>query len=240
MTTSAPLIGFDRYIRLEWAAAALRARAGLSSLEDLQALLLSAGLGAAALGKTKTKLNGLWLTPRSELLDFAERGVAILKNAPTTSPVVLTWGMALAGYPFFAKLAEQIGRLTALQDDCSVAEVHRRMSEVYGEREITCRAGQAVIQTQEDWGVIERVEKGRRLLRTPKILVDDPQLVCWLLEAALRYYGKPLSLAAVQHFPVLFPFNIEGSLAYLVSTSQHIELRTEGPHNQFAALLESV
>ena len=137
MTTSLPHIGFDRYIKLEWAATALKARAGLTSLDELNALLASENLGKEALGKTQTKLNGLWLAPRAELRDFADRGAAILNAAPATSEVALTWGMALASYPFFAKLAEQVGRLTALQDDCSAAEVHRRMNEVYGEREIT-------------------------------------------------------------------------------------------------------
>ncbi|KAA0943751.1 hypothetical protein FQ186_20745 [Pseudomonas sp. ANT_H14] len=238
MTTPAPLIGFDRYIRLEWAAAALKARAGLASVDELDAFLATANLGKEALGKTRTKLNGLWLAPRAELLDFADRGAAILKTAPGVSAVALTWGMALASYPFFAKLAEQVGRLTALQDDCSAAEVHRRMNEVYGEREITRRAGQAVLQTQEDWGVIERIEKGRRLLRRPAILVDDPHLVTWLIEAVLRCLGKPLALSSVQTTPVLFPFNLEGSLAFLASGSSHIELRTEGPHSQFIALRE--
>lgn len=238
MTTSAPLIGFDRYIRLEWAATALKVRAGLAGVDDLEALLANADLGKEALGKTRTKLNGLWLAPRAELIGFADRGAEILKATPATSPVVLTWGMALASYPFFAKLIEQVGRLTALQDDCSAAEVHRRMNEVYGEREITRRAGQAVLQTLEEWAVIERVDKGRRLLRRPAITVDDPQLVTWLVEAALRCHGKPIALSSVQATPVLFPFQLDGSLAFLASGGSHIELRTEGPHSQFVALRE--
>lgn len=238
MTTFLPHIGFDRYIKLEWAVTALKARAGLTSIDELNALLASENLGKEALGKTQTKLNGLWIAPRSVLLDFADRGAAILKASPATSAVALTWGMALASYPFFAKLAEQVGRLTALQDDCSTAEVHRRMNEVYGEREITRRAGQAVLQTHENWGVIERIEKGRRLRRRPAICVDDPQLVTWLIEAALRYLGKPLALSSVQTSPVLFPFSLEGSLAFLASGSAYIELRSEGPHNQFIALRE--
>lgn len=240
MTTPSLLIGFDRYIRLEWASAALRIRAGLANFDELDAFLANADLGKEALGKTRTKLNGLWLAPRVELLDFADRGAAILKAVPATSAVALTWGMALASYPFFAKLAEQVGRLTALREDCSAAEVHRRMNEVYGEREITRRAGQAVLQTQEDWGVIERIEKGRRLLRRPAILVDDPHLVTWLIEAVLRCLGKPLALSSVQSTPMLFPFSLEGSLAFLASGSSHIELRTEGPHSQFIALREGV
>ena len=49
------------------------------------------------------------------------------------------WGMAVATYPFFGKVAELVGRLSAIQGDCASAEVHRRMSETYGEREGTRR-----------------------------------------------------------------------------------------------------
>jgi hypothetical protein len=60
--------------------------------------------------------------------------------------------MAIAAYPFFGKVAELIGRLTAIQGDCATAEIHRRMAETYGEREGTHRAANRVIQTQASWG----------------------------------------------------------------------------------------
>lgn len=39
MNSSAPKIGFDRFIQLDWAAAALNVRAGVAGLDDLNALL---------------------------------------------------------------------------------------------------------------------------------------------------------------------------------------------------------
>jgi hypothetical protein len=51
------------------------------------------------------------------------------------------------------------GRLSSLQGDCAAAEVHRRMSELYGEREGTYRMTNMVLQSQANWGAIERVEK---------------------------------------------------------------------------------
>ena len=48
MNVSAPRIGFDRFIHLDWATAALKVRAGVAQREDLEALLDAAGLGAAA------------------------------------------------------------------------------------------------------------------------------------------------------------------------------------------------
>lgn len=60
--------------------------------------------------------------------------------------------MAIATYPFFGKVAEFVGRLSALQGDCSGAEVHRRMSEVDGECEGTYRMTNMGLQSQASSG----------------------------------------------------------------------------------------
>jgi hypothetical protein len=167
MNSSAPKIGFDRFIQLDWAAAALNVRAGVAGLDDLNALLDAAELGVEAKKKTRTVLNRLWLEPRAELVDYADRGVAIHKTQPDIPVAALCWGMSVATYPFFGKVAELVGRLSAIQGDCASAEVHRRMSETYGEREGTRRMTNMVIQSQASWGAVERVEKGKRVIRLP-------------------------------------------------------------------------
>src|SRR5690554_4608676 len=212
MKSSAPQIGFDRFIPLEWAAAALRVRADLGALDDLNALLDAARLGVAARKKTRTVLNRLWLEPRPELADFAERGVAIYKADLSVPIAALTWGMAIATYPFFGKVAELVGRLSALQSDCASAEVHRRMSETYGEREGTYRMTNMVLQSQADWGAIERTQKSKRLVRMKPIIVSNEHAVAWLVEAALRYVGKAVSVPALSSQAVLYPFTLDHSI----------------------------
>lgn len=236
MASSSPQIGFDRFIAIEWAAAALKVRAELGTLDELNALLDAAGLGVAARKKTRTVLNRLWLAPRPELADFAERGVAILKADPSVPIAALTWGMAIATYPFFGKVAELVGRLSALQGDCASAEVHRRMSEAYGEREGTYRMTNMVLQSQASWGAIERVEKGKRLVRMKPIVVSDEQAVAWLVEAALRYVGKAVSVPTLSSLAVLYPFVLDQPLGYLASKSPNLEVRSEGSGNQFVCL----
>lgn len=237
--TTAPRIGFDRFISLEWATAALKVRAGALLLEDLETLLDAAGLGAAARTKTRTVLNRLWLEPRAELVDYADRGVAIYKAYPGAQVAALHWGMAVATYPFFGKVAELIGRLSVLQGDCASAEIHRRMSETYGEREGTYRMTNMVIQSQVGWGAVERVEKGKRVIRLAPVVVEDDELTGWLIEAALRYAGKPLTITSLQSQPVLFPFNMTRPLAYLLSNSEHLAVRADGPGNRIVALREA-
>lgn len=241
MVSTVPQIGFDRFIQLDWVSAALKVRAGLASLDELNELLDAAGLGKEAKAKTRTKLNALALEPRTDLADFIDRGVNIFQGTDNAGELAsFAWGAAIATYPYFGKVAEFTGRLTSIQGDCAVSEIHRRISEVYGDREITKRATQAVIQTQANWGAIERVEKGKRLIRLPVKSLKDDKMVAWLVEAALRYQQKDISLATLQSLAVIYPFVLDQSLGYVVSNSPMLELRSEGPSNQFVKLRSSL
>lgn len=240
MNSTVPQIGFDRFIQLDWAACAMRVRAGLSRIDVLNEMLDTAGLGVAAKKKTRTVLNRLWLEPRPELGDFADRGARIYKEHPETSASALSWGMAIATYPFFGKVAELMGRLSALQGDCTSAELHRRMSEIYGEREGTYRMTNMVLQSQASWGGMERVDKGKRLIRCSPTTLFSDHAVAWLVEAVLRYTGKAVSVPALQSMAVIYPFVLDQPLAYVLSNSPTLELRSEGSTSQFVALRETI
>jgi hypothetical protein len=231
-----PQIGFDRFIQLEWAESAFRTRAGLTDSQQLLDLLEESHPGAAARKKTRTVLNRLWLEPRADLVDFADRAVSIYLETPDTPIAALTWGMAIATYPFFGSVAQIVGRLTALQGDCASAEVHRRMAEVYGEREGTRRMTNMVLQSQASWGAIDRIARGKRLARKEKIAVRESAATSWLVEACLRYAGHPLSIAGLDTSPVIYPFELGSSLSYLLSTVPPLEVRTDGTGNQVVGL----
>ena len=241
MNPTVPQIGFDRFIQLDWVTAALKVRADMASLDELNALLDAAGLGKEAKVKTRTKLNALALEPRADLVDFVARGVQLFKG--TDDPAELAafaWGAAIATYPFFGQVAEFIGRLSSIQGDCTSSEIYRRMIEVYGDRQSMKRSVQYVIQTQASWGAIERLQKGTRLVRLPTQPITKDKVIAWLVEAALRYQGKAVSLAALQSLPVIYPFALKQSLGYLMANSPMLEVRSEGPSNQLVALREAI
>lgn len=231
-----PQIGFDRFIPLDWATCSLKVRSGAEIPDALEDLLTNAELGAPSKKKTRSVLKGLWLSPRVDLIDFADRGIGIRDVVPDVSIPALCWGMAIAAYPFFGKVAELIGRLTALQGDCAAAQIHRRMAETYGEREGTRRATNRVIQTQASWGAIERVDKGKRVIRHPSTTASNDALIAWLIEAALRYTGKALPVSALEATPVLYPFQLDQSLSFVASNSATLELRSDGPSSRVVAL----
>jgi hypothetical protein len=234
---TAPQIGFDRYIQLDWARSALRVRAGLETLEELTGLIDASHTGTAAKKKTRTVLNRLWLEPRSDIENMCDRAVAIYKSDPSTSLAALTWGMAIATYPFFGAVAEIVGRLLRLQGECSSAEVHRRMAEVYGEREGTRRMTNMVLQSQADWGAIERMNKGKYITARREPITLTPDLELWLVEAALRHAGRGMHISSVSTAPVLFPFSFSYRLAYNLSQDERFAVRVDSASNRIVALV---
>lgn len=236
MNSLLPQIGFDRFIQLDWAVTALRIRAGMAQLDDLNKVLTSTHAGLAAKKKTRTVLNRLWLEPRVDLVDFANRGVQIYQDKPDTPVSALVWGMAIATYPFFGRVAEIVGRLTALHGDCSSAEVHRRMAEIYGEREGTRRMTNMILQSQASWGAIERLQSGRKIKLNPQVLIIEPSVAGWLIESCLRYASRELSIASMQTHPSLYPYKLAGSLTYILSSMNSISLRSGGNGEQFASI----
>ena len=236
MNSPSPQIGFDRFIQLEWASIALRIRVGTANAEDLEKLIDGTHSGLAAKKKTRTVLNRLWLEPLPELIEFCERGVQIFRKSPGTSVAALTWGMALASYPFFGRVAEIVGRLTSLQGDCTSVEIHRRMAEIYGEREGTRRMTNMVLQSQADWGAIERPNRGQQVVRKQPLNLDGSDIVPWLVEACVRHGGRAYSVASLDSNPRIYPFQLGGSLAYLISKCQTLELAADNAGNQTVRL----
>ncbi len=176
------------------------------------------------------------LPPFEHLAEFISRGVAIYKKQGAGTTLPLVWGASIASYPFFGKTAETAGRLLALQGDCAIKELQRRMAEQYGDRSGIERAVTRVLQSQVSWAALTRDETAKRIIKRNPVLIESDELTTWLVEAALRYAGKPASVPSLQSLPVLFPFTLTRPLAYLASNSPDLVLRSEGPSNQFVEL----
>lgn len=236
MKLGSPHIGIDRFIQLEWAAAALRVRAGMADLSELTNLLDASHSGPAAKKKTRTVLNRLWLDPSPDLADFADRGVKMYRESPDTPISALTWGMALANYPFFASVAEIVGRLIALQGDCTSAEVHRRMSEIYGQREGTRRMTNMVLQTQSSWGGASRVENGNIIKFGKKIEISNNLLIAWIAEAIIRCIGKPSRQSNIFSSSLIYPFDVKNRSSYILSVNDNFTISYDSNMDLVAAL----
>lgn len=110
------------------------------------------------------------------------------------------------------------------------------MTEQYGDRSGIERTVTRVVQTQTSWQALTRDETAKRVIKIQAVLIDDDELTAWLIEAAVRYAAKPVSVSSLQSLPVLFPFKLTRPLSYLASNSPALVLRSEGPSNQFVEL----
>lgn len=236
MSTKVPLIGFDRYVDINWCRSALDAAVAQESIEVVRQQIAEMLPGTESQRKTLDVLKRLSTKPFEHLADFISRGVAIYMRFGQSVVLPLVWGASIASYPFFGKTSETAGRLLALQGDCSIKELQRRMAEQYGDRSGIERAVARVLQTQESWQVLTRDETAKRVIKRQAVLIDDDELTAWLIEAAVRHAGKPVSVPSLQSLPVLFPFTLTQPLGYVVSNSASLSLRAEGPSNQFVAL----
>jgi len=236
MTTKVPLIGFDRYVDIEWCRIALDAAATQSPIEVVRDQVATMLPGIESQRKTLDVIKRLSTKPFDHLADFISRGIAIYKRQGQCVVLPLVWGASIASYPFFGKTSETTGRLLALQGDCSIKELQRRMAEQYGDRSGIERAVTRVVQTQTNWQALTRDETAKRVIKRQAVLIEDDELTSWLIEAAVRYAGKPVPVPSLQSLSVLFPFSLTRPLAYVVSNSTSLNLRAEGPSNQFVAL----
>lgn len=236
MNTKVPQIGFDRYVELAWCQAAIDVAVGTKTTDQLRELVAESLSGVHSQRKTIDIVNRLWVRPFVGCEDFVSRGVTLYQQLGAKSVLPLAWGSAIAAYPFFGKTAEFSGRLLSLQGDCSIKEIQRRMAEAYGDKSGVQRAVARILQSQSDWGVLMRETDTKRILKLPSIEITDDSLTTWMIEAAIRFMGKPVSVQSLQSLPVLFPFALTRPLAYLSATCSHLDVRTEGSSAQFVSL----
>ncbi|MFO1079320.1 MAG: hypothetical protein U1E23_01650 [Reyranellaceae bacterium] len=110
------------------------------------------------------------------------------------------------------------------------------MAEIFGEREGTRRMTNMILQSQADWGAILRTSGGRQIHRNKLTRLEQAHLPAWLAEACLRYAGRTLSIGGLEKNPVLFPFDLGDSLAFVLSRSDNIEMAADGSGHQVVRL----
>src|SRR5207244_3478913 len=139
------------------------------------------------------------------------------------------WGMVMAAYPFFGRVAETTGRLLRLQSTVAAAQVQRRIREELGERETVARAARRILRSFHDWGVLE--ETGRRGVYqpAPSLPLSDPRLASWLLEATLvASRSTTMSFKALLQNPSLFPFALQPLSAVALTAGGRVSLSRLG------------
>jgi len=244
--STAPTIGFDRRIKLEWLerAAALvllggTARDVRDNLHDILRDEVQPHTNAGKEGREKSVrlIMHIWVSPRDELRSLRCGALEHFSRLPSAEHLPLHWGMTIAAYPFFGTVAEAVGRLLRLQGSAGAAQVQRRMREQFGDRQFVERPTRHILRTLIEWDVLK--ESGDKGVYQPGLLhpIDDVKLKVWLVEATLLSNGsRPVPLRAVSNAPALFPFAVGPITPGTVAGNERLDVFRQGVDEDMVSL----
>lgn len=227
-------IGFDRKIRLSWldlAAGVVRDTKDITVVNAAldRALATEVG-GNQARRKTINVLTRIWLrVPEGHQL-LRDEALALWADVTEPERVWLHWGLALLAYPFFRDVAATVGRLIRLQEEFTLAQVHRAVVSRWGERATLKYAVPRVLYSLSDWQMLVYLDQQEgRYAIAGKCEFPTPEIALWLLEAALRAYpADALPLYDLQRLPELFPFVLSVGSGEIHSSTRFLIVQEAG------------
>lgn len=236
-------IGFDRRIDLEWLdAAAAQAAAGVAT-DEMRAYLWSLLDGAvsgdkfnSARGKTVTVLNHIWGDVPGPATSLRERAITQLAGSKADERLALHWAMMVGTYPVFTDAAAAIGRLLTLQGSFTLSHLTRRLVGVWGGRSTLNRAGQRIVRSMVQWGVLQDTATRGMYEAVPHRRKVGPVVGTVLIEALLvdaEVASVPLD--QLTGHPAIFPFDINVSASHIRGASQ-FRVHRQGLHSDFVEL----
>lgn len=221
-------IGFDRRIDLDWLDAAAAQAAAGAPVKEMRAYLwkLLDGVVAgdkrnSARAKTVTVLSHIWGEVPESVESLRRRASAHLGGSTPDERLALHWAMMVATYPVFADVAASIGRLVKLQGNFTLAHLTRRLAGMWGERSTVERAGQRIVRSMVQWGVLRDTATRGTYETVPRARRIGPHVSMVLIEALLLdAEDASLSLDQLIRHPSLFPFDVDVSASHVRNASQ--------------------
>lgn len=228
-------IRFDRRIDIEWldTTAALVADNAdgchiRSSLFEMLGATLSGGRkDGTACYKTASILYRTWVSVPRELEDLQKRASKLFPTLDSDERLALHWAMLLANYPFFGDVARNAGRLLALQGNCSLSQITRRIHETWGDRSTVNRAVRRIVRSMVQWNALADTKVRGVYTRVPERVALHEDSAKLLLEGLLRNRCRPLPIGTLDHQPAIFPFML-GFHAPNDLPSGHFEIFYQG------------
>jgi hypothetical protein len=214
------VVGFSLKIKRAWLDALLDRLVRTTDEAELRVFLdkyLKDELpGAVYREKTIGIILRIWRGIPPERAPLRDRAVAMLPHISGHERIWLHWGMSALAYPFFRDTAEVVGRLSALQDDFTTAQVQNRIVTTWGDRHTSMDAAQRLLMTLVDWEVLRSTKTKSHFLLTRKLTAGEPELQLWLLEALLlASAADEIEAQQLLRLPESFPFSISVSVADL-------------------------
>lgn len=216
MSESRKTIGFDRQVDRQWLDATAGCVIGDADPSVARACVWSLLEGEvegtklnSARGKTATVLNRIWVVPPSRLGSLRDDALACFADTDDNGRLALHWAMMLAAYPFFADLAETVGKLARLNGDVAISQAIRRTTPAWGDRTTIPRAVQRVVRSMAKWGVLQEVTASRAFRLAPPETITDPAIAEILIRAIVLKTGHGMRFDEIKRHAGVFPFSLE-------------------------------
>lgn len=213
-------IGIKQVVRLEWYDYALDMLLDELPADEIRSELdsyISERLQQGGYGergeqtytKAVSQIMKCWVSPVRELVEFRDRALAYAKSHKKDTRLGLHWAVTTAAYPFWFRVAEQVGRLLNLQNSITQGQIRSRCFEAMGERSTIERSSRRVIRSFVAWNVLkDSVAKGCYERGASEIILDQ-DLTVLILEAALHATaGGKAVLNSLVNSPAFFPFQV--------------------------------
>ena len=238
-------IGFDRRIDREWLDAAAAQAAAAAPTVEMRAYLWSLLDGAVSgdkvnsgRGKTVTVLNHIWGDVPGPAASLRARAAAQLDGSTPDERLALHWAMMVGTYPVFTDTAAAVGRLLTLQGSFTLAHLTRRLVAAWGERSTLERAGQRIVRSMVQWGVLRDTPTRGMYEAAPRRRKVGPAVGTLLIEALL-VDAEEASVALDQLIghPAIFPFDLDVNASHVRGAAQ-FRVHRQGLDSDFVELKE--
>lgn len=201
-----PIVGFDRFIRYEWAERALEIAVQREDPKILHEWLLTQGLGPESARRTWNCLVRLWVRPFPTIENLRVQAFQIFPTLLLKERLALHWGIAIAQFPLFQQTVKTIGLLSRLQNDLDKHEIVRRILENYSNQTTIRRATERILQTLHAWGILEATSPKNACRVCAPITLTNVALIEWLFQAIVHATDKQWPLLDLLRAPEMLPF----------------------------------
>ncbi len=245
-------LGIKQVVRLEWMQKAVALLlAGCSPTEtrsQLHEILASttgsgakADRGATSRSQVVNILMNTWVKPGAELLPFRDAALNLLRGNEEEA-LVIHWAMMSAAYPFWFHVAKQVGRLLALQDQVTQAQIFARLKERYGDRETVARYSRYCVRSFHAWGVLNDSAQKGCYVAGSRAATLDPEVGSLLVESLLHCHRQQrIPLGNLLGSPALFAFTLPVlSGSQIASVSDRLEIVRVGLDEELLTLSPTI
>lgn len=222
----------DKKVEIEWLdqlAFGLKEQKNYKDLkEELDNSLKNKIHGNESRRKHLNVLMRIWVTVPTGHEQLRDRALTFLLSTTSRERLALHWGLCLLAFEIFKDVSSIIGKLFTLNEEITLAQVHNRIIENWGDRTTLVYAVQRMLRSMANWGVLLDAEKKGFYKPPEKLPLYNKDLGLWLLECYLACIEqKFVFMQSLNEVPALFPFTVNIKLSDLLDSARY-EVNRQG------------